>query len=146
MANVLGRRGVLYFKEASVPTVSPPTDKVGQVMDVDFPQEPQKADLTSNDSGGREQHGIVRVTGDLTGKFFTNRGDVGQDAMRAAVKIDGTGTCMGFFEWHPEGTGTGLPKESFYGSISLKRGHPKDGYAVTDFTASPSGAITYGTQ
>lgn len=146
MANELGRLARLYFKEASPPTV--PTDKVGQIFDVDFPQEAQIADKTSNDSGPREEKGVVRVTGDIAGKFFTSRGDVGQDNMRNAMKVDGAGTAMGYFEWHPEGTqaASGKPKETGYGVLSLKRGQPKDGYAVTDFTISPSGAVTPGTQ
>ncbi len=144
MAEELGRKGRLYFKETVAPTI--PTDKVGGIFDIDFPQEAQTADKTSNDSGPREEKGVVRVTGDITGKFYTSRGSVGQDNMRAAMRVDGTGTAYGFFEWHPEGTNTGLPKESGQGVLSLKRGHPKDGYAVTDFTISPSGAVTPGTQ
>ena len=144
MAETLGRKAVLYFKEASAPTV--PTDKVGKIFDIDFPQEAQKADKTSNDSGAREEHGVVRVTGDITGKFYTSRGDTGQDALRASLLVDGSGTAMGYYVLHPEGTGSGLPAEAGYCSVSLKRGLPKDGHAVTDFTLATSGAVTPTTQ
>lgn len=147
MANTLGRLFLVYVDAAAAPTVGAGS-KVGQVFDGDFPQEPQKADKTSNDSGPREEHAVNRVTGDLTFKFYTNRSDPGQDRLRAALDVDspGTGTGMVFVELHPEGTGSTKPKESFFASVSLKRGLPKDGHSVTDCTLAVSGTIIRGTQ
>lgn len=145
MARSFGNVAALYVSRAGAPTVGAGT-KVGDIKDTSFPVTPVKADRSSNDTGSRGAHGVVRVEGDLKGKIAAlNRADPGQAEMIAAT-LDAGGDGMIYAEYHPEGTGSGKPKQSFYASVELTPSEAYDNYASADFVLAPSGAVTPGVQ
>lgn len=141
----LGRVWNLYVAAAS-PVVPGVGTKVGGAFDLSFPQEPKKADLSSNDSGPRDEHRVSGVTGDMDFKCYIDRTDPGQAVLLAAVEVDGTGTGMVYFELHEAGTASGRHKRTGYASVSIKPDRMREGHAVMSVTLSPSGAIPAGTQ
>jgi hypothetical protein len=145
MARYFGNVAQLYVDTAGAPTVGVGT-KVGDIRDTSFPSTPIKADRSSNDTGVRGAHGVPRVEGDLKFKVAAvNRSDAGMAKLIASMPDKG-GDGMVYFEFHPEGTGSGKPKASGYGSVELSVTESYDQYASADVTISPSGAVTWGTQ
>lgn len=141
MSVELGRKAEVY-----VGASDPGATKVAKAYGFNFDRTTTKADLTSNDSGAHPEHRVDRVEGDLTCKAWTDRADSGQDVIYDALDFAGSGTGMVYVEYRPDGTGTGKVKYNFYASVSAKKGAPENGHAVTDFTFSPSGSVTRGTQ
>ncbi len=120
--------------------------KIGDTRDYSFPQTPVKADRSSNDTGRRSAHGVARVEGDLSFKCVINRADPGQAILFAAVNVEATGTGMVFVEHHPEGTGSGRPRQTFEASVDIKPDGMFDQFAMMAVTLAPSGAITLSAQ
>lgn len=145
MARYFGSKGLIYVG-ATAPT--PPTGKISDVKDINFPQTPVKADRSSNDAV-RSAHGVARYEGDLSFKIAAiDRANAGQAVLFAAVNIDspGTGTGEVFVEYHPEGTLSGRPFEKFLASVDMKPAGMFDNYAQMDVVLAPIGAITKGNQ
>lgn len=145
MARYFGNIAQLYVDTAGAPTVGAST-KVGDIRDSSLPSTPIRADRSSNDTGARGAHGVVRVEGDLKFKIAAlNRADPGQAKLFDALLEEG-GDGMVYFEYHPEGTGSGKPKLSGYGSVEITPTESYDQYAQADVVISPSGVVTPGTQ
>lgn len=145
MPRYFGNTAQLYVDTAGAPTVGAGT-KVGDIRDSSLPNMPIRADRSSNDTGARGAHGVVRVEGDLKFKIAAlNRADPGQAKLFAALLENG-GDGMVYFEYHPEGTGLGKPKQTGYGSVEITPTESYDQYAQADVVISPSGVVIPGTQ
>lgn len=138
MATFLGRQAKIY-----VGTSSPGTTAVESHFDAAFDRTPQKADLTSNDSGAFDEHAIVRYSGDLSFKMYTSPSATGQNILRTAG--GGATPTQIYVDVAEEGNASGKKYLRFLASVTLKRGTPRDGNAVTDVTLSPTGTVTEGT-
>ena len=141
MAVELGRKFALYVSASSGAAPTPPTGKIAKAYDASFPQEPKKADLSSNDSGARDEHRVAGFTGDLSFKMWLDRADAGQALLFAAVDVDGSGTGMVNVVYDPEGTTSGKRRFTFLASVSLKQDAMRDGHQSVDVTLSPSGTL-----
>lgn len=137
MATTPGKVATLY-----VGLTATPTTKVAKSKEPSFDRSPTKADTTTNDSGLGSEHEVVRVDGDCAFKAITDKDDPGQVILRNAAR---TGTKI-YAEYREYGDGTGLPYERFQCSVTMKRASPINEYAATDFTLTPSGTVTLGTQ
>lgn len=137
MAITPGKVATLY-----VGLTSPATVKVAKAKEPSFDRSPTKADTTNNDSGLGSEHEVVRVDGDCTIKCITDKDDPGQIILRNAAR---NGTKI-FAEFREYGDGSGLPGERFQCSVTFKRSHGINDYAMSDFTLSPSGTVTPVTQ
>ena len=121
---------------------NPATTKVASHKEPTFDRSPTTADTTTNDSGLGDEHEVVRVTGDMSFKCITDKDDPGQILLRNAAR-NGTKVFIAYREY---GDTTGLPEERFSASVTMKRAHPINDMAATDFTVKPSGAVTLVTQ
>jgi hypothetical protein len=137
MAIVPGKSATLY-----VGLSSPATVKVAKAKEPTFDRSPTKADTTTNDSGLGSEHEVVRVDGDCAIKCVTDKDDPGQIILRNAAR---NGTKI-FAEYREYGDGSTLPGERFQCSVTMKRSSGVNDYAMSDFTLSPSGAVTTVTQ
>lgn len=137
MATTKGKEATVY-----VGTSNPATTKVGKTKDPGFDTSQTTADTTTSDSGDYEEHEVIRISGDLTFKCLTDPADAGQAILRTAARA---GTKV-FVEFREQGDGSTKPGERFSASVTMKRAHPINDMAATDFTLKPSGTRTPVTQ
>lgn len=137
MATSNGKEATTY-----VGLTNPATTKLGKHKEPTFDRTPTKADTTTNDSGLGSEHDVVRIDGDFSCKCITDKDDPGQVILRNAAR---TATKI-YVAYREYGDGTGLPEERFLASVTMKRAHPINDKAATDFTLSPSGPVTLVTQ
>ena len=137
MASFKGRDAVILFGLSD-----PPTDPVGKHWDASLDMNEVTADATTNDSGGSEEHEIIRDNGQLTFKVLTDEADAGQNNLRDAYETK----VKGYVIYRPRGTSTGLRQYKCRCTVTLKRGTPRDGLATTDVTLKKDGAWTISNQ
>lgn len=137
MAKFLGRSAKVY-----VGAGSPPVTAVAGVFDINFDRSPTKADVTSNDSGAFDEHMIVRYSGALSFKMYTDVADAGQVVMFTAI---GATPTQIYADYAPEGNTAGRKYWRFLCTVELKRGSPRDGAGVTDVVLTPTSTVTEGT-
>lgn len=94
---------------------NPPTTPLGSAYDIDDDEQPIKADATTNDSEGDDEHAIIGTTRKLTCKVKTDRADAGQTICRTAKKT------LIYVAFQEAGEGDGLPQEIFLASVVFKR-------------------------
>lgn len=147
MARVFGDKAQIFVAlGASAPT--PPTGKIADCRDFEWPDEPAFVDRSSNDTR-RDAQGVRAYNGDLKFKVTAvDRADAGQAVLFTAVSQVKAGTGDGVVSvvFYPEGTGSGLPKETFTANVTLGRAYNRDNYINMDVTLKPIGDTTPGTQ
>jgi hypothetical protein len=139
MAREFGNKAQVYVEVAPTAVTVGASTKVADVRDSSFPFTPVKADRSSNDTGTRAAHGVVRWEGDLTFKVAAL--DPADPGHAKIISVVG-GVGMLNVVYRPYGTGSGLPSYAFEASVDLKQSEPYDGWIMADVTLSPSGPVT----
>lgn len=144
MAEELGRRARIWVVAGAGGV---PNTKVARAFDAEFARTPVQAVHTSYDSGAGVARKVVRYDGPLTFKMYTDRADAGQNIIRAAVSTSAPAQIT--VDILPDGSTdaqtTGTTYERLTGNVTIKKGMPVDGMAVTDVTIDPDGAVVAGT-
>jgi hypothetical protein len=117
-----------------------PATLVGKAFDANFDRTPRQAEHVSYDSGVSVPRKVIRYDGPLTFKCFTDPADSGQNVLRGAVTTPKQITVD--YAEEDNTAASGKKGRRFLGNVTLKRGNPVDGMAVTDVTIDPDGAIT----
>lgn len=143
MAQELGRLARIWVAAGAAGT---PATKVGKAFDAELSRNPVQATHNSYDSAAGVNRKVVRYDAQLSFKMFTDRADAGQNIIRAAV---GSTPAQITVDLLPDGSSdaqtAGQPYERFTANVTIKKGHPIDGMAVTDVTLDIDGVITAST-
>ena len=130
MAKSAGRIQTIYFGLTSPGAGGTPTSKVGGIFDPDDDPQDIKADSTSNDSAGEDEHEIIGGSRSGSFKFYRDRADAGQNLLIQAQNTK----VKGYLAIRELGDGSTLPQELMQVSIRCKRSGPLR--ALTEYTCS----------
>jgi hypothetical protein len=149
MAIEKGSSYEVFVSASTAAAPSPPTGRVNRIRDVSFPRSLTKENLTDNDSGVAANHGVIRVTGNLTFKMRLDRALAGQGVLLNANNLQAGGADNdGFVNVvaRPAGSGTGRPQLAFRASVDISPAHMVDNFAEVDVTLEPDGPVVQTTQ
>jgi hypothetical protein len=116
---------------------------VGKAFGADFARQLREAEHVSYDSGNGVNRKPIRLDGALTFKMYTDPADAGQTILRQAARMSTFAQVS--VDYAERGNTAGMTYQRFVGNVSIKRGNPEDGMAVTDVTINPDGTVTEGT-
>ena len=114
---------------------------VGKVKDVDFPNEGDKVDSTTNDDGGykAESEGLKQRSLSFPCNYDSD--DAGQNMIRTA---DEAGTQL-YWRYRPRGNVAGEREHKFYGIPKADGSTPTADMAEMTVTVMSSGVVTHST-
>lgn len=119
-----------------VGVADPPTEAVGKAFDLDDDPKLIKADATTNDSAGNDEHKVVGASRTISFKVYADRSNAGQEILRTAQK----NRTQIYVAYQELGLGSGKPQEKFLASVEMKRNPPLRGLINYTVTLERSGA------
>ncbi len=133
MATGLGRLSEVY-----IGTSSPATTKLTQITDPSESLDHKRADTTTNDSGGDEEHVVTHKSGSMSLKILW---DPASPTCQSLITHHQSGDPI-YIRHRPHGTSSGYIQHDFQATVVLKDSAPVGGVSTMDVTFTRTGAMT----